>query len=34
MISRFAMANSFSVKEYASGRLSVGAGKSNIGGIW
>ena len=34
IISRFAMANSFSVKEYASGRLSVGAGKSNIGGIW
>lgn len=34
IISRFAMANSFSVKEYASGRLTVGAGKSNIGGIW
>jgi len=34
IISRYAMANAFSLKEYASGRLSVGAGKSNIGGIW
>jgi len=34
IISRFAMANAFSLKEYATGRLSVGTGKSNIGGIW
>ena len=34
IISRYAMANAFSLKEYASGRLSIGTGKSNIGGIW
>ena len=34
VISRSAMANAFSLKEYASGRLSVGVNKSNIGGIW
>lgn len=34
IISRFAMANAFSLKEYATGRLLVGTGKSDIGGIW
>lgn len=34
IISRFAMANAFSLKQYASGRLSVGSNKSDIGGIW
>lgn len=34
IISRFAMANAFSLKQYASGKLSVGANKSDIGGIW
>jgi hypothetical protein len=34
IISRAAMANDFSVKEYATGRLSVGTYRSNRGGIW
>jgi hypothetical protein len=34
VISRAAMANEFSVKEYATGRLSVGTYRSNRGGIW
>jgi hypothetical protein len=34
IISRSAMANDFSVKDYASGSLSVGTGRSNRGGIW
>jgi hypothetical protein len=34
IISREAMANSFSLKEYATGRLSVGTYRSDRGGIW
>ena len=34
IISRYAMANAFSLKEYASGRLSVGTYRSDVGGIW